>query len=98
MLANDELPNYGRITGTLHLGPRARQTQAGVGAVLELAPEKRPQMPPHRSATPLSTGIPSLDPKDDADEVSPEVVKVVERLQNELADAKTMDEKAKKSQ
>ena len=41
MIDNDELPNYGRISGTLRL-PRARamQTQAGVAETLKLPPEK----------------------------------------------------------
>lgn len=97
MLDNDELPNYGRITGTLHLSPRARQTQAGVGGILKLAPEKRPQLPPRRGKTPFSSGIPPVAPNGNASEVPPEVIKVVDRLQDELADAKTIGERTKKS-
>ena len=45
MIDNDELPNYGRISGTLHLDSarRARrmQTQAGVGETLKVPLDKR---------------------------------------------------------
>ena len=45
MISNDELPNYGRINGTLHLdsvrNARRMQTQAGVAETLKLPPEKR---------------------------------------------------------
>lgn len=45
MVDDDELPNYGRITGTLHIdsAKRARkmQTQVGVGQTLKVPPDKR---------------------------------------------------------
>lgn len=45
MIDNDELPNYGRFSGTLHLDSfrkaREMQTRAGVAETLKLPPEKR---------------------------------------------------------
>ena len=45
MIADEELPDCGRISGTLHLDSarRARrmQTQAGVAETLKLPPDKR---------------------------------------------------------
>ncbi len=45
MIYDEELPNYGRVSGTLHIDSarRARrmQTQAGVAETLKLPPDKR---------------------------------------------------------
>ena len=90
-MVGDGLPNCGRICGTLHLGPRTRQTEAGVA-------ETRPKAVPFHPGGPAplpstSRGVVSDNPT----EVPIEVVKVVERLQEELGEAKTVGEKAEKS-
>lgn len=93
------LPNYGRISGTLHLSPRARHPQAGEGATLQTAADERPKV------VPLQPNVAPVRPpnsltiveNDTTTEIPIEVVKVVERLQEDLGEAKTAGENAEKS-